>query len=51
MSNTLFGVELCQCEDPYEEGPYDGVVLCETCHGVVRYVGVDAGEVREDSDE
>jgi hypothetical protein len=34
---SMFGVELCQCEDPYLEGPFDGITFCETCHGVIKY--------------
>ena len=37
INSTMFGVHLCQCDEPYDEWPVDGIVFCETCHGVVRY--------------
>ena len=51
MNNTMFGVDLCKCDDPYKEGPFDGIVFCETCHGVVSYAIEDDVTQPESGDE
>lgn len=47
MNNTLFGVELCQCDEELrEEELLDGVLFCVDCYGVIAYY-----PELEDSDE